>query len=59
MVSQPSNSGLQGQLDSRARGQEKRSRFREALLDRLNIVFRLQHAFSTNDRDLQHDVCSP
>ena len=58
MVSQPSNSGLQGQLDSRKR-QEKRSRFREALLDRLNIVFRLQHAFSTNDRDLQHDVCSP
>ena len=59
MVSQPSNSGLQGQLDSAQEAGKKRSRFREALLDRLNIVFRLQHAFSTNDRDLQHDVCSP
>ena len=59
MVSQPSNSGLQGQLRLPRKRQEKRSRFREALLDRLNIVFRLQHAFSTNDRDLQHDVCSP
>ena len=58
MVSQPSNSGLQASRLPRKR-QEKRSRFREALLDRLNIVFRLQHAFSTNDRDLQHDVCSP
>ena len=58
MVSQPSNSGLQGQLDSRARGR-RNAADSEALLDRLNIVFRLQHAFSTNDRDLQHDVCSP
>ena len=59
MVSQPSNSGLQGQLDSRAREAGETQQIQRALLDRLNIVFRLQHAFSTNDRDLQHDVCSP
>lgn len=39
--------------------QEKRSRFGEAFFDRLDIVFRLLHAFSTNGHGLQNDECSP